>query len=108
MVLNGCGVTIPDSEWCADAGSYGAICFHTLTKDTRDIPLAAWQIERFGQVCTKADSFAKIKAAIEKLCHQSGQCNVDLQKQITDTFSKVDSAVKKSKDPLCGLKHPCS
>lgn len=69
-----CSVKIKDQEWCGDMGAQGATCFHTLRRDTRDIPLEQWNQERFGQVCTDPRNFADLKSNLEKLCHQTKNC----------------------------------
>lgn len=80
--VNCSSVYIKDMEVCGDMGSSGAHCAHTQKTDTRDIPLAAWNVERFGQLCIKGDDFGEIKLVIEKLCHQTKHCTSDMIKSL--------------------------
>ena len=95
--LCACGsVKIKDGEWCGDAGSMGAHCFHTLTDEKRDIPKDQWdeqlvgQDHRFGMVCTQAENFANWKASILKLCSKFKVCTYAFKKQLSDFSEKVD------------------
>lgn len=92
--LNGTGLlascghqAIVDHEFCSDIGSQGAICFHTLTEASRDIPKDQWDDERFGQICEKSDVFADWKSVIEKLCSVSKDCDYP---GIEAFFKRVD------------------
>jgi hypothetical protein len=53
----------------------GAVCFHTFSDATRDIPKAEWDAERFGQVCSSAETFAEMKSALLRLCYLSRRCS---------------------------------
>ncbi len=84
-------VEIKDSEWCGDMGRDGAACFHTLTEESRDLDKPLWDQERFGQVCTTAQTFADWKAAIEKLCSVSGRCTYEQQELVKKFFQRVEN-----------------
>lgn len=85
LVVAGCAsVSVPDAEFCVDAGPNGARCFHWLAEGKdRNIPKDVWDHisfepnadERFGQVCTPPETFAKVKGVIEKLCAQTKNCS---------------------------------
>jgi hypothetical protein len=85
-------VQIVDHEFCADMGTLGAGCFHTMTDDTRDIPKAEWDDMRFGQICTndppgrKGETFADWKVVIEKLCSIVRRCDYETKKQLAEFF----------------------
>jgi hypothetical protein len=90
MGVSGCShVEIKDSEWCGDLGDDGAICFHTLTSDTRDIQKSYWDTERIGMVCTQSDIFAEWKAVIEKLCDKAKACDYQSRTVIEYFFKRV-------------------
>ena len=90
-------VEIPDLEFCADMGELGATCFTTLSGKERDIAKAQWDKDRFGQVCTPSESFAKIKATILKFCEANKKrCEMEAVKQAEDFDSKVQKSVKKN------------
>lgn len=75
LSLSACGsVVLHDQEVCGDMGDIGAICFHTLSDQERDIPKPDWDSERFGQLCMKPEAYAEFKAAILKLCRVSRRC----------------------------------
>lgn len=97
--LNSCArVKIKDAEWCADAGSIGASCFHTLSEQTRDIEKEAWDEERFGMICTKSENFAEWKKSILQLCKMAGKrCTYDIKRNIIRFNEKVELATKSLK-----------
>lgn len=71
-------------------GQQGASCFNTISDNSRDIEKEAWDKERFGMLCTKADSFANWKEAILKLCKLAGKrCKYDVKKKIIKFNNKV-------------------
>lgn len=70
-------------------GKMGASCFHTLTPDTRDIEKDAWDQERVGMVCEKADVFANWKEAILKFCRMTGQCTYEFEQAITNVVDNL-------------------
>lgn len=71
-------------------GDSGAACFHTLTSESRDLAKIDWDKERFGMVCTKAQNFAEMKAAVEKLCHKSKLCTYEDRQLMRAFFERVD------------------
>lgn len=88
-------VPIFDAEWCGDMGNLGASCFHTLTEESRDIEKAEWDAERFGQLCTKPQTFRDIKASIEKLCSASTvRCTYEIREVIRHMAEKIDEVEK--------------
>lgn len=86
-------VPVYDSEVCGDLGTAGASCFHTLTTDARDIKKADWDQERFGQLCITSQTFADIKASIEKLCSVSTtvRCSYEVKHMLESLQKKIDS-----------------
>lgn len=88
VLLSSCArVKINDGEFCGDMGREGATCFKTLSGETRDIPATDWDAERFGMICSKADTFANWKKAIMKLCRLTKRCRYSVKKKI-DKFGK--------------------
>jgi hypothetical protein len=101
MAVSGCAhVEITDSEWCGDMGASGAECFHTLTTETHELTKVEWDTERFGMVCTKADTFADWKADIEKLCNKTGICDYQTQTSLTAFFDRVKAVQENTRHPL--------
>ena len=96
LSLSSCSqVKIKDSEWCGDAGQFGASCFKTLSDNTRDIEKAKWDEERFGMICTKAENFADWKASILKLCQMAGKrCKYDVKNKVIRFNERVESFSK--------------
>lgn len=68
LILSGCAVTIENQRWYGDEGADGAVWFETLTTATGHIDKPTWDQMRVGMACTTTDTFATIKAEIEKLC----------------------------------------
>lgn len=97
LIISSCGhIQIKDAEWCGDLGQEGATCFHTISDANRDLTKAEWDIERFGQVCTTADSFANWKEAILKFCYLTKKCTYDAKQQIIQFNDKVQKFAEKS------------
>lgn len=79
-------------------GDLGATCFTTLSNKERDIEKAQWDKDRFGQVCTPSESFAKIKATILKFCElNKKRCEFEAVQQAENFDDKVQKSVKKGK-----------
>jgi hypothetical protein len=97
VALNACAVIIKDAEVCGDLGN-SASCFHTLSNESRDLSQQEWDAMRVGMLCTSADSFANWKSALEKLCHQTGNCTYELKKNLTEFFNKVSSFQERAKN----------
>ena len=99
VLLNSCAkVEIHDGEFCGDMGDDGAICYHTLTPETREIMKADWDVERFGQICTSASTFADWKETIEKLCSSTKRCTYEQQQAVFQFFKNLDVLTDKAID----------
>jgi hypothetical protein len=99
LIFSACGrVQIKNSEWCGDMGELGASCFNTLSSESRDIPKDRWDQERFGQVCTKGESFTDLKSALEKLCFMTKRCTQAQKKIIEELGMKIDKFNKETND----------
>lgn len=72
-------------------GPDGAACFHTLSKDSRDVKKADWDIERMGMICETTAVFTNFKEVIDSLCQNTGQCSYEVKQQEAAFFSKVKS-----------------
>lgn len=84
LTLVSCGsIKIKDNEWCGDLGQYGATCFTMLSNQKRELDKVSWDDERFGMICGKAEAFANLKAAIQKLCHKNKKCKYEKIEQAT-------------------------
>lgn len=77
-------------------GDDGAVCFHTLKTDTREIEKPAWDVERFGMICTTAQTFAEWKATIEKLCSASKRCDYEQLQIVNQFFLNLDTITEKA------------
>jgi hypothetical protein len=72
-------------------GQQGASCFNTISDNSRDIEKEAWDKERFGMLCTKAESFANWKEALLKLCTLAKKrCTYIAKKKIIEFTDRVD------------------
>lgn len=92
LLLNNCAqVEIKDAEMCADFGADGASCVHSMTTETRDIDKINWDIERFGEICVKAEAIADWKAELEELCSISGRCTQAQKAALNNFFARIDS-----------------
>lgn len=94
LILQGCkSVPIPDTEWCADRGQGGSSCFHTLSAGMRMDTKEQWDLEREGMLCTKSTSFGDWKQIIEKLCHETADCDYQA---VTSFLDRASSNTKKN------------
>ena len=102
LILSGCGrVTVGNHEFCGDMGRLGAACFKTLSDDTRDMPKEAWDVERVGMICARAEAFADLKQAVLSLCKMSRRCWYSYDRAIVEEFSnKLEAISSKQSDGL--------
>lgn len=105
LLLSNCStVKIPDHVACLNKGPLGAHCAHTNVAKTYNISAADWQALSFGQVCTADDpdhfgqTFADIKAALEKVCSICNCCSFSQQEQTEFFFTDI----KKHQQQLVG------
>jgi hypothetical protein len=61
-------------------GELGASCFETHSSNSRDLSKEQWDKERFGQVCTHAETLSNYKTALEKLCYMTKKCTIEQKK----------------------------
>lgn len=96
-VLSNCAkVHIADAEWCGDMGKFGAACFHTLSDAEREIKKIQWDAERFGMLCTTADSFTNWKTAIQQLCSDSKLCTYEVRQ----TLERLSHSVRRNQEKV--------
>lgn len=81
---------INDAEVCGDKGYDGASCFHTISNSSRDLSKPVWDQVRFGQLCMDSSEYLHLKAAIEKLCHTTNDCDYQAQQQLQILFSRIE------------------
>ena len=99
VLLSSCAeIKIKDSEFCGDKGRLGATCFKTLSGSTREIPLADWDVERFGMMCSSASTFSGWKSAIQKLCEYSGRCTYKTEERVKKFGRKIRKFKKEIKE----------
>ncbi len=91
----GCTIPLKDNEFCADAGSAGAYCFHSLSKGQRHVEKVVWDTERFGQICETTATFANLKEVIETLCANTNQCTYQQLEMERQFYSRMQVAVKR-------------
>lgn len=96
-------VKINNQEWCGDKGPFGAKCFNTLNKNTREIPKATWDKiaigndHRFGMVCTTSDVFAELKETMLKLCKATKRCTYEDQQKAIAFVNQVEKNLTEAK-----------
>lgn len=87
-------------------GELGASCFKTHTEETRELSKAEWDKERFGQLCTPAESFTNFKTAIEKLCYMTKKCTFEEKKILKSMERKIESFNKGANDYATSILAP--
>lgn len=95
-LLSGCGsVKIHDDLWCADAGRFGAECFHALSGKPVSLDKFQWDKLRVGQICSATDSpgegYKNLKAALEKLCADTNRCTPEQVEAIQNISKWLES-----------------
>lgn len=90
-------VPIHDEIFYGNKGMMGAVEFHTLTTDTREIGFEDWMgmIRTQPLVCSSVSTFADMKAAFEKLCSVCNCCNADTKAKAEEFFNQVMKVEKK-------------
>ncbi len=82
-------VKINDAEWCGDMGRIGAECDMTFTDKRRSLDKATWDKERVGQLCTDSKNVANLKAAILKMCGDTGMCTQEVMDYVESATARV-------------------
>lgn len=87
-----CGrVSVHDAEVCVDLGAAGGHCANTLTDGSRDIPKAAWDIDRFGWFCMRPIAFTSTETALDQLCNETTLCDYTAREALRKTLERVHS-----------------
>lgn len=95
-----CGhVKVFDKEVCADLGVAGGHCAFTLANPPkrRDIEKAAWDKERIGWMCMRAEDFSDAEDAIDSLCRSTNMCDYETKEQLKTFRANTDSVARKAK-----------
>lgn len=104
LALNGCATKIANNEWCGSLASQGAACFYQNTSDSEMLSLQQWAVRWDNLadpvVCTQTSSFASLKAEIETLCSNDGDCTYDTTVAIWAISDKLNELMKKHKDKI--------
>lgn len=91
-VVSGCAVQIKNQRWYGDEGPKGAVWFETQTTATGHLTKEEWDAARVGMACSLGKNFIDTKAALEKLCHDTGECVYINDPQVQAFFSRVIQA----------------
>lgn len=75
----------------------GAVEFHSMTTDTKEISFEDWMgmIRTQPLVCSSVGTFADMKAAFEKLCSVCNCCSPDTTAKAEEFFNQVLKVEKK-------------
>lgn len=96
IFLSACGsIKIHDDLWCADAGRFGAECFHAISGKEVSLDKFQWDRLRVGQICSATDSpgegYKNLKAALEKLCADTNRCTPEQVEAIQNISKWLES-----------------
>ena len=100
VTVSACGhVKVFDKEVCADLGVAGGHCAFTLANPPkrRDIEKPAWDKERVGWMCMRAEDFSDAEDSIDSLCRSSNLCSYETKEQIKTFRGNTDQVAKKAK-----------
>jgi hypothetical protein len=92
-------VSIKDAIFFGNKGMQGAVEFHTLTTDQRNLSFEDWMklIREKPLVCTSPDTFGDMKKAVEQLCSVCNCCDYETTKKINQFFNHVEAVSKGNK-----------
>jgi N-acetyl-anhydromuramyl-L-alanine amidase AmpD len=77
-------------------GKVGAECDRIFTSRRRSLTKPEWDKERVGMLCTDSSNYANLKAALLKLCGDTGVCTKDIVDKIEDSSKRIDPIVDKA------------
>lgn len=84
LSFSSCGsVKIKDSEFCADKGRMGAVCYTLISGTERRIPIDEWERMQLGRISGDVEAFADLKKAVIKLCNITANCSYEEKKTIS-------------------------
>lgn len=94
LSLDGCAhVSVPNTEWCGDKGTHGAVCDYSNGGPTTQLNKPQWDQKRFGMACTEVSNVTKLLGVIKKLCFDTGRCTYEeykaLEKKVMRLYRKV-------------------
>lgn len=97
LLLSSCtNVQLKDHELCGSLAVRGAACYHIFTDESRKMNLqefaAWWNDLKDPKVATSISTITDWKGAVEKLCTDTGQCTVEVQKKVNDLYKKLSTA----------------
>jgi len=82
-------VQVKDGEFCGDLGSEGAVCFNLLSDGVREISANDWDDERFGMICSKAETFTNLKTVAIQLCNTTKRCSYEEKQNLIKFQDKI-------------------
>ena len=103
---------IPDIEWCASTGIYGAICQNAVSDRNRnmnnkefirfleaqvDDPKTPINEAKGPSLCTSSEDFTRMKIAIQQLCNENSKCEFEKIKQVFNRLQKVEKPNSRSR-----------
>jgi hypothetical protein len=91
-------VKVPNSEFCADKGTQGAVCEFTNGGPSSRFNKIQWDQKRFGMACTEVETVTKLLGVIKKLCFDTGRCSFEEYKQLEARVMKLYRKVGRDAD----------
>lgn len=79
-------------------GKIGAECDRTFSNNRRSLDKPTWDKERVGMLCTDSSNVANIKAALMKLCGDTGMCTQEILRHIENTSKRIEPIAKKAEE----------
>lgn len=103
LLLSGCSqVEVKDEIFYGNKGMHGAVAFHTLTPDKREITFEEWMklLKEKPLVCSSVEAFGDYKGVVEKLCSICNCCTYETKAAFDRFFANVQGVadVKSSAD----------
>lgn len=97
LLLSCTNVPLKDEIFFGNKGMVGAVEFHSLTTDTREIGFEEWMklLKTQPLICSSVTTYGDMKAAFEKLCSVCNCCTADTTAKAEEFFNNVQKAAGK-------------
>lgn len=92
-------VTVHDEIFYGNKGMVGAVEFHTMTSDQRDISFEDWMqlLRTQPMICSSVNTYGDVKSSFEKVCSICNCCTDDTKKAAEEFFNNLATAEGKMK-----------
>lgn len=93
--LSSCGtVALRDELFYGNKGMLGAVEFHSLTTEQKDISFENWMqlLRNNPLICSSVSTFGDIKTFYEQVCSVCNCCSADTSAKAEEFFNNINNA----------------